>query len=278
MRILIALVTLACASKTNGEAAAPPPAAAPPSSPSQTYISEEAFIALHQHTDQPAPAAKGELIQIGQDRAYLSLPKDRPAPMPAVIVIHEWWGLNENVMHWADRIAAEGYAAIAVDLYQREVTDDPKKAMEIMKSVDNGRALQTLTAAHAFAKQDPRVQATKLGSIGWCFGGGWSLHASLALPMDATVIYYGHLTDNAEELKSLKGPVLGIFGDKDQGIPPQAVDAFERALGTAQIRHQILRFPADHAFANPSSARYDKVSATAAWEAARKFLAENLKN
>jgi carboxymethylenebutenolidase len=249
---------------------------ADPSQP-PSGISEEQFKALHVHTTEAAPPAKGETIQIGSERAYLSLPKDRQAPLPAVIVIHEWWGLNENVMHWADRLAAEGYAALAVDLYQGKATKDPNEAMELMKSVDRSKALNTLSAAHAFVAEDERIRATKRASIGWCFGGGWSLHASLALPMDATVIYYGHLTEDPQELKLLEGPVLGVFGNRDQGIPPSAVNAFEEALKSAQVPHQILRFDADHAFANPSNARYDQAASAQAWAEVQKFLAANLK-
>lgn len=273
--VLNMLLLCGCASSPKG-AEAPPPEAKQKQGTMQGGISEEAFKALHEHRTDAPPEPKGEMIQLGGERAYLSLPADAKAPMPAVIVIHEWWGLNENVMHWADRLANEGYAALAVDLYHGKVTKQPDEAMALMKSVDRAEALATLGEAYQFVAEDERIQATKRASIGWCFGGGWSLNMSLAMPMDATVIYYGHLVTDPAELESLKGPVLGIFGQLDEGIPPPVVDEFDQALDRASVNHQILRFEANHAFANPSSGRYDQEAAAKAWEAVRPFLAQHL--
>ncbi len=241
-------------------------------------VSEEAFIALHQHTEDKAPKPKGEMIQIGPDRAYLSLPSKKSAPFPTVFLIHEWWGLNDHIKHWADRLAAEGYAAVALDLYQGRSTKDPGEAMSLYKSVDETKALRTLSNAYEFVAQDPRIRATKRASIGWCFGGGWSLKYAIAHPLDASVIYYGQLINDPVMLQQIKGKLLGVFGNLDQGIPKGQVDIFEKALKQAKVDHRLLRYDANHAFANPSSGRYDQTSATEAWKNVREFLARELKS
>jgi carboxymethylenebutenolidase len=286
---LAALLALAC-----GPPAAPPsdagaasavpgpassPSAAPPAaSPHTGILSEEAFKALHQLTAEKAPPPKGHTIQIDGVRAYLSVPAGAKPPLPGVIVIHEWWGLNEHIMHWTDRLAEDGYAALAVDLYGGKVARTPDEAMAAMKAVDEAAALKVVRAAHRFLETDPRVQAPRTASIGWCFGGAWSLQLALNEPaLDAAVIYYGRLVTDPKKLEAIRAPLLGVFGNKDEGIPPKAVDEFDRALHDAGVVHTILRYDAQHAFANPSGARYDQKAAEEAWRHVRGFLAARLK-
>ena len=240
-------------------------------------VSEEEFKKMHELKKGEPPVLFGTPIEINGTKAYLSLPKNAKAPMPAVIVIHEWWGLNDNVMHWADRIAAEGYAAVAVDLYGGTVAKNSDEAMAAMRKVDSAAAVKTMLAALEFAKKDPRVQATKTASIGWCFGGGMSLQLALAAPdLDACVMYYGHTVD-AKELEKLKAPLLGIFGTQDKSIPPDVVKKFDEDLTAAKKVHSIHSYDAQHAFANPSNPQYDEKNAAAAWTEASAFLAAHLK-
>src|SRR5690606_11812140 len=126
---------------------------------------------------------------------------------------------------------------------------------------------------------DPRVKANKRGSIGWCFGGKWSLELALAAPtLDAAVVYYGHVESDPARLAKLEAPLLAIFGSLDDGSPPKMVDAFEFGLEQAGDKsYRILRYDAQHAFANPSSARYDEKAAAAAWDEVQGFLAKHLK-
>jgi carboxymethylenebutenolidase len=241
-------------------------------------ITEEEFKKLHELRKDAVPPRKGNMIEIAKAKAYLSIPAGAKGPMPAVIVIHEWWGLNDNVMFWTDRIAAEGYAAIAVDLYGGIVATTPDEAMAAMRKVDDKRATEIMLAAMKFAKEDPRIQATSRASIGWCFGGGMSLKLALAAPdLDAAVMYYGHPEMDPKALEMLKAPLLGIFGAKDKSIPPEVVKEFDDALTTAKKEHKFFSFDADHAFANPSNPHYDEKNASDAWEKARTFLAEHLK-
>ena len=125
-------------------------------------LSEEGFKALHELTDEKRPAPRGEMVEAGGMKAYLSLPKGKP-PVPAVLVIHEWWGLNEHIKFWADRLAADGYAALAVDLYEGKVAANRDDAMKYMRSVDPEKAIARLKAAHALLGSDERIRAKKRG-------------------------------------------------------------------------------------------------------------------
>jgi carboxymethylenebutenolidase len=144
--------------------------------------------------------------------------------------------------------------------------------------VDEARAREVLRAAADYLQNDARIDAPKIGTIGWCFGGGWSLDCALTWEfLDAAVIYYGRLVDDPARVGKIQAAVCGVFGNKDQGIPPASVDTFEKALKDAGVKHEIWRYDADHAFANPSGARYDAANASAAWENVRAFLARELK-
>jgi carboxymethylenebutenolidase len=243
-------------------------------------LSEKEFAALHTLTDAKAPPPKGieiELPGVGA-KAYLSLPPGAKAPLPGVVVIHEWWGLNDHIRHFTDRLAADGYAALAVDLYGGKVAATPAQAMETMKKVDDATARKILTAAHRFLAEDSRVKASKRGVIGWCFGGGWSLQQAIMQPdLDAAVIYYGRLETDPKVLAKIHAPVMGVFGNEDEGIPPAAVDAFAKAMKEAGESLELHRYDAPHAFANPSSGNYDTQAAEDAFGHVQTFFAAHLK-
>ena len=241
-------------------------------------ITEEEFKAMHEPVHIAATPPRGTMIDLAGTKAYLSLPEGARPPFPGVTVVHEWWGLNDNIKLWCDRLAKDGYAALAVDLYGGVVATDADAAMKAMQAVDQDKALKTLLAAHAFLRDDPRVKATRRASIGWCFGGGQSYQLAMHAPdLDACVMYYGRFSTDPKELAAIKAPLLGIFANLDQGIPPKDVNAFDAALTKAGVTHRILRYDADHAFANPSGSHYDEEDAKAAWAEVRAFLAEKLK-
>lgn len=250
----------------------------PQDPPSESHeLTEQEFAALHQLKASEAPKPTGTMVKIAGQQHYLALPKNQQAPMPAVLVIHEWWGLNDHIKHWADRLAAEGYAALAVDMYRGKVGTTRDQALELMKSVDADQAKATVDAAMKFLKGDPRIRATRRASLGWCFGGGWSLQTAITQPeLDACVVYYGRMPTDQEQLARIKAPMLGVFGSKDRGIPPAKVRAFEEAMRKAKKSFRPLMYDANHAFANPSSARYDQKNAAAAWKETRAFLKKHL--
>ncbi len=241
-------------------------------------ISEEEFKALHQHTKDEPPKLEGTMIEVGGARAYLSRPAGVDAPVPGIVVIHEWWGLNDNVKHWSDRLAAEGYAALAVDLYGGEVATEPDGAMELMKGVDQEQALAILDAARRYLSEDAAIQAPKVASIGWCFGGGYSLRLAIADPeLAAAVVYYGFPVLDEEELGRIEANMLLIYADRDKSIPPAKVQALDAALTKVGVTHELHTYDADHAFANPSNAVYDHDAASKAWAEVKDFLKSELR-
>ncbi len=241
-------------------------------------LSEEEFAKLHTLKAEEAPAPLGTMVDLADGtKGYLALPEGWKPGGPAMVVIHEWWGLNSHIKHWADRFTATGRAALAVDLYGGQVASAPKDAMAMMRAVDEKKAVATMLSGLAFLKEDARVKAGKCGSIGWCFGGGMSLQLALHAPtLDAAVMYYGKPVTDAAELKQLKAPLLGIFGERDAAFPPALIEQFKAGLTTAGAAGAIHLFPADHAFANPSGAKYDAKAAAAAWAKVQAFLDDKL--
>jgi len=212
---------------------------------------------------------------------YLVRPfKDKlPAKLPGVILIHEWWGLNENVEAMARQLSSLGYLVLAVDLYQgvRARTPDEAGAQMKMAVSDMTATRANLKAAYDLLKAKG---ATKVGTMGWCFGGAMSLQATLAMPkeIDATVIYYGKLETDPAALSVLKKPVLGLFGGADAGIPVDSVRAFEAALLQQGTPVDINVYAGvGHAFANPSGKNYMAEAAEDAWNRTTRFLDANLK-
>ena len=210
---------------------------------------------------------------------YLALPSAGQSDRPALIVIHEWWGLNDNIRSMARQLAGEGYAALAVDLYGGQVAETPKDAMALMKAAlaKPEQLQESLRLANAYLLQQG---APRTGSIGWCFGGGLSLEAGLVLGdrLDAVVMYYGRPVTEIERLRALQAPLLGLFGGEDTGIPVAGVRTFEADLKELGKDAQIQIYPgAGHAFANPSGSRYQAKAAQDAWARTLAFLAERLK-
>jgi carboxymethylenebutenolidase len=205
--------------------------------------------------------------------AALALPAKTPAA--AIVLIHEWWGLNDHIKTVAAEFAREGYVALAIDLYGGQVADTPDGARALTQAIDGAAATDTLVSWIAWLGK--RGDTTdRIGTVGWCFGGGWSLSASIAAPVDATVIYYGRVNHPPASLRSLKGPVLGHFATRDQWIGREMVGGFENAMGAAHKRLTAHWYEADHAFANPTGARYDKEDAKLAWKRTLEFFRENL--
>jgi len=210
---------------------------------------------------------------------YLARPADAGAETPALIVIHEWWGLNDNIRQTAQRLAGEGYVALAVDLYDGASASTPKEAMQLMTmlSENTPRADQNLRLAYTYL--DETVGAPRVGSIGWCLGGRWSLRTALLLPdeLDATVIYYGTVVTDEAELAPLSMPVLGNFAENDPIIPTESVVAFEQAMTNLGKDVDVKIYAgAKHAFSNPSGLAYDPLAAADAWERTTTFLAVTL--
>jgi carboxymethylenebutenolidase len=208
---------------------------------------------------------------------FLARPKMQ-GRYPGIVMIHEWWGVNDNIKEMAKILAKEQYIVFAVDLYDGKVATDSAAAGELAGSVRSNpeKAIKKMHDAVEFLRNYERVD--KIGSIGWCFGGGQSLKLSLNDKLDATVIYYGTLTDDKMLLKNIRGSILGIFGDNDTTIPLNSVRSFKSALDDLGIVNQIYIYKGvGHAFANPSGRNYAEKQTIDAWQKTVKFLNSTLK-
>lgn len=212
----------------------------------------------------------------GEVKCYLAHPRG-DGPFPGVIVIHEWWGLNDWIKQQAERFAERGYAALAVDLYRGEVADDAEHAHELMRGLPDERAVKDLRDAFMFLSGHKLTRGKKIGAIGWCMGGGLALRLAINEPkLAATVVCYGRPVTDPGELGRIKGPLLGIWGGADRGID---VVAFKKALAKTKVRvaGQHVYPGAKHAFMNPNNAGgYDEKAAEKAWGEIDKFLAKEL--
>ena len=220
-----------------------------------------------------------ELIQLGSVKGHLAKPAGK-GPWAAVIVIHEWWGLDAQTKSIADRFAQEGYLAFAPDLYHGELAQlgDGETAMKLVQKygANAGLDLQSLFDA---LKSQPDCNG-KIGSVGFCFGGRMSLALSLSRPVDAVCTFYGGGMQNIfDQLRTnLKAPVLGLFGDADVSIPIGTVEEFDKLLDDVSVEHEVVIYPnSGHAFFRDSDkSAYVPEAAKDAWERVKKFFKKNL--
>lgn len=213
-------------------------------------------------------------------RGYFSEPLHGKRPLPGIIVIHEWWGLNDNIRSMADQLAGQGYAALAVDLYGGQSAKDPDDAKKLMLGVFKNPDAARDNLKQAYAYLQDHEHAPRIGVIGWCFGGGWSLQTALMFPdtLAAAVMYYGQPVDDVAALAKLRMPLMGFFGEQDKGITVQDVRAFQKALKAAKVHAEIHEYPnAGHAFANPSGENYRPAAAADAWKRTLAFFARYLR-
>jgi carboxymethylenebutenolidase len=175
------------------------------------------------------------------------------AKHPAVIVIHEWWGLNDWVKEQAADLAAHGYVALAVDLYRGQVATDPETAHEISRGTPQDRVIRDLSAADTFLRADKRVDSNRIGAIGWCMGGGYALAFAVADPhLKAVVANYGPPPTDPASLAQIHAAILGNYGGLDKGIPPASVEAFAAEMKKLGKPVDLKIYPdAGHAFENP---------------------------
>jgi carboxymethylenebutenolidase len=228
-----------------------------------------------------AATAKDVSYKSGDDtvQAVLYTPQGA-GPFPALVVIHEWWGLNDWVKEQASKLADEGYVTLAIDLYRGKVATTPDLAHELMRGVPDDRSARDLHSAFEYLKAQPDVTKDKIGAIGWCMGGGYALDLALQEPeLAADVINYGSLADDPEDMKKIHAPILGLFGGLDRGITPSDVHKFEQQMKSLGKSVDVHIYPdAGHAFENPNNtAGYRKDDAADAWNRTVTFLADTLK-
>ena len=201
-------------------------------------------------------------------------------PFPGIVVVHEYWGLNDWVKEQASKLADQGYEALAIDLYRGKVADNPDTAHQLMRGVPEDRAARDLHAAVEFLKSQPNIKKNRLAVIGWCMGGGYALNVALNEPtLTAAVINYGHLATDPAAIQKINAAILGNFGGQDQGIPPADVKKFEEKLKQQGKKADIKIYPdAGHAFENPNNkSGYRAADAADAWQRTVHFLNDTLK-
>jgi carboxymethylenebutenolidase len=200
-------------------------------------------------------------------------------PFPALVVIPEWWGLNDWVKEQASKLADQGYVALAFDIYRGKVAATPDEAHQLSRGLPEDRANRDLLAAATFLRTQKNVDPAKVGDIGWCMGGGYALNLAIADPkLKVAVINYGHLATDDATLKKINAAILGIFGGQDKGITPADVNKFESQMKALGKMVEIHSFPnAGHAFENSSNPNYRADDAAEAWKLTVAFLAKYLK-
>lgn len=252
------------------------------SSTSRELIGRIDVSQLHRNDTAKAPQVETEMVNYyGNASGYLAQPTKSQGKLPAVVMIHEWWGLNDNIKDMAKELADEGYVVLAVDLYDGQVATTSEEAQPLAASVGENSdvAVENLNGAVAYLSGLETVDSSRVASLGWCFGGGFSLQLALNAdePLAATVIYYGTPVTDEQELSSITWPVLGVFGSEDQSIPVEEVNEFEAALDANSITNEVYVYDGvGHAFANPSNPGYAPEETADAWAKTLNFLGEHV--
>jgi carboxymethylenebutenolidase len=270
----------------------PPPAAAPSSGGSRPPPAPSSGSPAPAASPSPAPAASltaapaaakgsGQTITLATGGSgYLVPASGGPAKHPAVLVIQEWWGLNGWIKGNTERFASQGYVALAVDLYRGHTATGPDEAHELMRGLPEDRAIADMKAAFELLAARPEVDPTRIGMIGWCMGGGYTLDFATAEPrLRAAVVNYGHLETDPAKIDAIKASLLGNFGGKDRGIPGTDVKLFESSLKAKGKEIDFKVYEADgHAFMNPNNKTgYDDDAAKDAWRRIDAFFTRTLK-
>jgi carboxymethylenebutenolidase len=209
---------------------------------------------------------------------YLALPEGK-GRHPAIVALHEWWGLNDWVKDQAQRLAEQGYVVLAVDLYRGKSATDPETAHELMRGLPQDRAIRDLEAVFDYLASRPDVDAKQIGSIGWCMGGGYSLQLAIHEPkLAACVVNYGALPTDPADIAAIHAPMLGNFGADDKGITPADVQAFQAAMKKAGKSFDAKIYDgAGHGFENPNNKDgYRQAAAEDAWSRSVTFLHSKL--
>jgi carboxymethylenebutenolidase len=227
-------------------------------------------------TPQPVTFSSGSESASG----LLYLPAGS-GPHPAIVVIQEWWGVNDWIKEQASRFADAGYVALAVDLYRGQVATDSETAHELSRGLPQDRGVRDLISAVQFLSKRSDVNAKRIGAVGWCMGGGYAAQLAVAEPnLRAVAINYGALPTDPEALSKIHAVVLGNFGGLDKGITPSSVDAFVDAMKKLGKPVDAKIYPdAGHAFENPNNTQgYKPEDAEDAQKRMSVFFAKTLKD
>ncbi len=278
-RSFLALVAsgmaLAACGEPGKEPESAPAAAAPPPAVEEAVVPKrepEARAIISE--DMPYAEVGDELVY-----GYFVAPSDMFEPLPAVIMVHEWWGLTDEMRARADQLAAQGYIVLAVDLFGGQTASDPTSARKLMLSVveDPESANENIRGAFEFVSET--AGAPRVGAIGWRFGGTWALNAALLYPddLDAAVVYYAQVISDEDKLRPVNAPILGLFAADDVSVKVDQVEAFKSALEALRKDYDIQVYAGvRQRFASESANTYDATAANDAWNRTLDFLGRHL--
>ncbi len=222
---------------------------------------------------------QGSRANGGTANGYLAFPSEG-GPYPGAIVIQEWWGLNDNIRDIANRVAAEGYVALAPDLYHGEVAQEPDLAQKLMLSLVQEQAVKDMNGAVASLQARDDVVSDKIGVTGFCMGGGLALLLAMTNPaIQACAPFYGVPMGDLDDCKNIQGGVLGIYAGLDGFVTQEYVDQVQAALDTTDVPNDIIVYPdADHGFFNDTSDAHKADDAADSWDKLKTFFTANLKS
>jgi len=242
-----------------------------------------AFLAetLAVHADGPTT----QMVQFAAGKetvdGFLAIPTpEKPGRYPGIVVIHEWWGLNDWVKEQTEKLAAQGFVALAVDLYRGAVTTNTEDAKELSRGLPDDVAVADLTGAFDYLAARADVDHDHIGAIGWAMGGGYALKLAMHQPrLAACVVNYGPLPTDPNDIGMIWAPLLGNFGADDHGVTPDDVHSFEKTLTTLKRRVDIKIYDgAGHGFENPADTPgYNAQAAADAWARTIAFLNKSLR-
>jgi len=267
--LLAAVLAAGCGQRSDD---VPAPVASPAPAP-ETTAGPERQATRRNVTSEMLPYG-----EVGEQNVYgyFAFPEDMVDPLPAVVVIHDWWGLNDEIREFGNRLAAEGFIVLAVDLFGGSTTTVPTDArgLELGVVEEPELAMRNIERAHWFARNV--AEAPSVAVLGFGFGGGLALSAAIAQPADfsAVVTYYGQVNSDQDSLAPVKGAILGLFAQSDRAVPISNVREFERALDALDKEFEIVVFDdARRGFADklmPDA--YDPDLDAQAWDKSVEFL------
>lgn len=245
--------------------------------PMAEYADNSDFKQAHDVPARLKVAAQGRMMSIAvkdSDSTSVYIPAEHKEGKPFLFVIHEWWGLNEHIKREADRYyrALDSINVLALDLYDGEVAETRDEASSLVKKDRTDRINAIFDAVYAY------VGDAAVGTIGWCYGGGYSLRAAIqgGEQVEACVMFYGSPVNKQEKLAHLQAPVLAIWAENDKHLTPEVAAEFRQSMKEAGKTYSQEMYDADHAFANPSSASYTEKAAKDATTRAIEFLRKHL--
>ena len=236
---------------------------------------ENPLIGLLEQDIPYGEGADGNLV------GFLAVPEDAAEPLPGIIVLHEWWGLNDAVREAARRLAREGYIVLATDFYGGRTAESVADAQELMRELvaDPDSVRHNIRQAVEYLER--YALAPRVGSIGWDMGGRWSLQTGIMMPddLDALVMFYGAVETDEAALDALGMPMLALFGEQDGSIPLRSVQEFRNVLNQLGKEAEVRIYSGvDHGFFFPGSPTYSPIAADDAWNRTIALFEAALKN